>query len=181
MGSQAVQLQEEQVKMEVKEAAAEATQEESKSEESIVKKKKKKVVKKKKKKEEVKEIKAPEIASYLKNFIKKEGEDLEFKCRLEEEMEEGEVTMTWYHNDVEITSSDRILISFDGLYASLQLMACEMSDAGNYKVVFSNEKGSDDTTGKVTVKEVPKETPKEVETKPAEEKPQPEKKKSYRE
>merc|ERR1711962_1121886 len=44
--SQAVQLQEEQVKMEVKEAAAEATQEESKSEESIVKKKKKKVVKK---------------------------------------------------------------------------------------------------------------------------------------
>merc|ERR1712180_121000 len=37
--SQAVQLQEEQVKMEVKEAAAEATQEESKSEESIVKKK----------------------------------------------------------------------------------------------------------------------------------------------
>merc|ERR1712142_849514 len=71
--SQAVQLQEEQVKMEVKEAAAEATQEESKSEESIVKKKKKKVVKKKKKKEEVKEIKAPEIASYLKNFIKKKA------------------------------------------------------------------------------------------------------------
>merc|ERR1712142_1206721 len=168
--SQAVQLQEEQVKMEVKEAAAEATQEESKSEESIVKKKKKKVVKKKKKKEEVKEIKAPEIASYLKNFIKKEGEDLEFKCRLEEEMEEGEVKMTWYFNDVEITSSDRILISFDGLYASLQLMACEMSDAGNYKVVFSNEKGSDDTTGKVTVKEVPKETPKEDEQKAKERK-----------
>ena len=39
------------------------------SEDSTVKKKKKKVVKKKKKKEEKKEVKAPEIASFLKNFV----------------------------------------------------------------------------------------------------------------
>ena len=44
---------------------AETTQ----SEDSTVKKKKKKVVKKKKKKEEKKELKAPEIASFLKNFV----------------------------------------------------------------------------------------------------------------
>ena len=48
---------------------AQLGQETSQSEESTVKKKKKKVVKKKKKKEEVKEVKAPEIASYLKNFV----------------------------------------------------------------------------------------------------------------
>merc|ERR1712200_90594 len=93
--SQAVQLLEEQVKEQA---------EDSKSEETV-KKKKKKVVKKKKKKE--KEVKAPEIASYLKNFIKKEGEDVEFKCRLEEEYEEGEVKMVWYFNDTVIEASDK--------------------------------------------------------------------------
>ena len=54
--------------MEAVEVASES-KEESKSEESVVKKKKKKVVKKKKKKEVEKEIKTPEIASYLKNFV----------------------------------------------------------------------------------------------------------------
>jgi len=52
--------------MEAAEVSIEATTESS---EETVKKKKKKVVKKKKKKEEEKEIKAPEIASYLKNFV----------------------------------------------------------------------------------------------------------------
>jgi hypothetical protein len=52
--------------------AAEVTSEVSKTSETSeesVKKKKKKVVKKKKKKEDEKEIKAPEISSYLKNFV----------------------------------------------------------------------------------------------------------------
>ncbi len=52
--------------------AAEVTTEVSKTSETSeesVKKKKKKVVKKKKKKEEEKETKAPEISSYLKNFV----------------------------------------------------------------------------------------------------------------
>merc|ERR1711994_918651 len=159
--SQAVQLAEEQVKMEAAEVSE--AKEESKSEDTVVKKKKKKVVKKKKKKEEVKEINAPEIASYLKNFIKKEGEAIEFKCRLEEEFEEGQVKVQWFHNDVEITSNEKYLMSFDGLYASLQLVSCVMEDAGTYKVVFSNEKGSDETQGKVNVKEEPK----PVEEKPA--------------
>merc|ERR1712212_761891 len=125
--SQAVQLAEEQVKMEAVEVSE--AKEESKSEDTVVKKKKKK--------EEVKEINAPEVASYLKNFIKKEGEAIEFKCRLEEEFEEGQVKVQWFHNDVEITSNEKYLMSFDGLYASLQLVSCVMEDAGTYKVVFS--------------------------------------------
>ena len=61
-------LQEEQVKMEAVEATAEA-ETTAAAEETTVKKKKKKTVKKKKKKEEVKEIKVPELSSYLKNFV----------------------------------------------------------------------------------------------------------------
>jgi len=87
------------------------------------------------------------------NFIKKEGEDVEFKCRIEEEMTEKEVKMTWYHNDVEIVSNDKYVITFDGLYATLHFINVAMEDAGVYKVVFSNEKGSDETSGKMTVKE----------------------------
>ena len=39
--------------------------------------------------------------------IKKEGESFEMKCRLEEEMEEGECTMTWYLDDKVIVANDR--------------------------------------------------------------------------
>merc|ERR1711872_1189828 len=96
--SQTVTLQEEQVKMEAAEASPESVS--AATEETSVKKKKKKVVKKKKKKEAEKEIPKPELSSYLKNFIKKEGESIEMKCRLEEEYEEGDVKKTWFFNDV---------------------------------------------------------------------------------
>merc|ERR1712110_1106606 len=95
-----------------------------------------KEVVKKKKKEAEKEIKPPELSSYLKNFIKKEGESCEFKCRLEDEMEEGECKMSWFHNDEPLEASDKILISFDGTYATLFIAKCEMSHLGAYKVVF---------------------------------------------
>merc|ERR1712107_24528 len=86
--SQTVTLQEDQVKMEAAEVAPEAEAASVASTEESVKKKKKKVVKKKKKKEEEKVIPKPELSSYLKNFIKKEGESIEMKCRLEEDYEE---------------------------------------------------------------------------------------------
>merc|ERR1712201_66827 len=117
--------------MEAAEASPESPTASAATEETTVKKKKKKVVKKKKAEEE-KVIPKPELSSYLKNFIKKEGESLEFKCRLEEDYEEGEVTVTWYFNDVLIESSDRVLISFDGTYASLFIGSVEMSDMGSY-------------------------------------------------
>merc|ERR1712038_1756289 len=114
--SQTVTLQEDQVKMEAAEVSAEAEAASVASTEESVKKKKKKVVKKKKKKEEEKVIPKPELSSYLKNFIKKEGESIEMKCRLEEEYEEGDVEMKWYFNDTLIESSDRCMITFDGTY-----------------------------------------------------------------
>ena len=64
--SQTVTLQEEQVKMEAAEGAAE-TESVTASEEVTTKKKKKKKVVKKKKKE--KEVIKPEVSSYLKNFV----------------------------------------------------------------------------------------------------------------
>merc|ERR1711899_301806 len=124
---------------------------------------------KKKKKEEEKVIPKPELSSYLKNFIKKEGESIEMKCRLEEDYEEGEwPTMTWYFNGEKIESSERCLISFDGTYATLFIASCTMDD---FKVVFENKSGSDESTGKVTVK--PDENKKKEEKKP-EPKPEPE-------
>ena len=51
--------------------------------------------------------------------IKNEGEEIELKCRLEEEVEEGEMTVTWYFNDVEIKDSERVCLTFDGTYAKL--------------------------------------------------------------
>merc|ERR1712083_1242126 len=184
-----VTLQEEQVKMEAAEASPESVS--AATEETSVKKKKKKVVKKKKKKEAEKEIPKPELSSYLKNFIKKEGESIEMKCRLEEEYEEGDVKMTWFFNDTEIESNDKYMITFDGTYATLFIASCTMEDMGNFKVLFENKSGSDESTGKVTVKpkpvekkeekkeEKPKEVkpfkmPKKVEKKPVEPEPQPE-------
>merc|ERR1711915_66628 len=159
----------EQVKMEAAEASPESVS--AATEETSVKKKKKKVVKKKKKKEVEKEIPKPELSSYLKNFIKKEGESIEMKCRLEEEYEEGDVEMKWYFNDTLIESSDRCMITFDGTYATLFIASCTMEDMGAFKVVFSNKSGSDESTGKVTVK------PKPEATKPVEKKVEDEKKK----
>merc|ERR1712212_1159435 len=131
------------------EAASVASTEES------VKKKKKKVVKKKKKKEEEKVIPKPELSSYLKNFIKKEGESIEMKCRLEEEYEEGDVKMTWFFNDTEVENNEKYMITFDGTYATLFIASCTMEDMGSFKVLFENKSGSDETTGKVTVKPKP--------------------------
>merc|ERR1711872_603638 len=108
--SQTVTLQEEQVKMEAAEGAAvDVADSVTATEDTTVKKKKKKVVKKKKKKEVEKEVIKPEISSFLKNFIKKEGESLEFKCRLEEDYEEGEVKMQWYFNVQEISGGDKYM------------------------------------------------------------------------
>merc|ERR1712037_393632 len=177
-------LQEDQVKMEAAEVTAEAEAASVASTEESVKKKKKKVVKKKKKKEEEKVIPKPELSSYLKNFIKKEGESIEMKCRLEEDYEEGEwPTMTWYFNGQKLESSERCLISFDGTYATLFIASCTMDDMGDFKVVFENKSGSDESTGKVTVKPKPvekKAAPKVEDDKPADAAP-PEKKKSYKE
>merc|ERR1712226_918267 len=138
--SQTVHLQEDQVKMEAAEVSPEAdSASAATTTEDTTKKKKKKVVKKKKKKEEEKVIPKPELSSYLKNFIKKEGESIEMKCRLEEDYEEGEwPTMTWYFNGDKIESSERCLISFDGTYATLFIASCTMEDMGDFKVVFEN-------------------------------------------
>merc|ERR1712226_926137 len=155
--SQTVTLQEDQVKMEAAEVSAEAEAASVASTEESVKKKKKKV---EKKKEEEKVIPKPELSSYLKNFIKKEGESIEMKCRLEEDYEEGEVTAQWFFNGEKIENSSKYLITFDGTYATMFIAACTMDDMGEFKVLFENKSGSDESTGKVTVK------PKPVEAKP---------------
>merc|ERR1712018_918209 len=117
-----------------------------------VKKKKKKIVKKKKKKEEKKEIKKPELSSYLRSMITKEGESIDLKCRLEEEMEEGECKVQWFLNDQELEDGDEYVITFDGTYAKLFIANAKMEHMGSFKCVFSNESGTDETAGKVTVK-----------------------------
>merc|ERR1711997_1253190 len=126
-----------------------------------VKKKKKKIVKKKKKKAATKEIKKPELSSYLRSLIKKEGESIDLQCRLEEEMEEGECKVQWFLNDTELEESDEFVMSFDGTYAKLFIASCTMDHMGSFKCVFSNEAGSDETAGKVTVKPAPVEKKKD--------------------
>lgn len=138
--SQTVQLTAEQVKMSLQA-----------QEEAEAKKKKKK---KKKKTVEKKELLAPEISSFLRNLILKEGENIDMKCRLEEEIEEGDVTITWSFNDKPIEQSDRLQYTFDGTFAKLFIACCTMEDAGKYECHFKNEKGEDSTSGKVTVKPV---------------------------
>ena len=64
--------------------------------------------------------------------------------------------MTWFFNDQEIEPSDRYMITFDGTYATLFIASCVMDDMGEYKVVFENSAGTDETSGKVTVKPVSK-------------------------
>merc|ERR1711934_323766 len=63
-------------------------------------------------------------------------------------------------------------ISFDGTYATLFIASCTMEDMGDFKVVFENKSGSDESTGKVTVK------PKPVEKKAADENKKKEEKKA---
>merc|ERR1712165_180314 len=131
------------------------------------KKKKKKIVKKKKKKAAAKEIKKPELSSYLRSLIKKEGESIDLQCRLEEEMEEGECKVQWFFNDTEVEDGEEFVLTFDGTYAKLFIARCKMEHMGKFKCVFSNEAGSDETEGKVTVKPAPVEKKKD-ENKPKE-------------
>ena len=64
--------------------------------------------------------------------------------------------MQWYFNDQEISGGDNYMITFDGTYATLFIASCVMDDMGEYKCVFENSAGRDETTGKVTVKPVSK-------------------------
>ena len=41
------------------------------------------------------------------------------KCRLDEEIDVEDVTVTWLFNDKEFTESDRVQITFDGTYAKV--------------------------------------------------------------
>ena len=41
------------------------------------------------------------------------------KCRLDEEIDVEDVTVTWFFNDKEFTESDRVQITFDGTYAKV--------------------------------------------------------------
>lgn len=107
--SQTVELTAEQVKMSL-EAQEKATKPKPKK-------------KKKKKSEAKKEIPVPEISSFLRNYILKEGENIEMKCRLEEEIEETDVTVTWTFNDQELTNSDRVQTTYDGTWAKLFIVA----------------------------------------------------------
>merc|ERR1712228_671683 len=141
--SQTVELTTEQVEMSLK------AQEEASEAKAKKKKKKKKTTKKEK------EVIAPEISSFLRNYILKEGENVDMKCRLEEEIEEGDVEITWTFNDKVITSSDRVQITFDGTFAKIFIACCKMEDMGSYKCSFKNAKGEDSTQGKVTVKPAP--------------------------
>merc|ERR1711963_763330 len=149
--SQMVELTSEQVKMSLQA-----------QEEAEAKKKKKK-----KKKEEKKDLIAPEISSFLRNQILKEGENIEMKCRLEEEIEEGDVTVTWYFNEEVFTESDRVQQTFDGTFAKLFIASCTTKDQGSYKCHFKNDKGEDSTQGKVTVKPAPKAVEEEASPEPA--------------
>merc|ERR1712226_1794050 len=56
-------------------------------------------------------------------------------------------------------------------YATMFIAACTMDDMGEFKVLFENKSGSDESTGKVTVK------PKPVEAKPQDENKKKEEKK----
>ena len=55
--------------------------------------------------------------------IKQEGENIEFKCRLEEDMEPGTCTATWYFNDTKIEESNKRTMEFDNTYAKLFIAA----------------------------------------------------------
>ena len=48
-----------------------------------------------------------------------EGDNIELKCRLDEEMEEGKGTVTWYFNDTVLEESSSVMLEFDGTFAKL--------------------------------------------------------------
>ena len=48
---------------------------------------------------------------------------------MEEEVEEGEVKITWYFNDEEIQDTEKMCITFDGTYAKLFVQRFESPNA----------------------------------------------------
>lgn len=48
-----------------------------------------------------------------------EGDNIELKCRLDEEMEEGKGTVTWFFNDAVLEESSQVMLEFDGTFAKL--------------------------------------------------------------
>ena len=51
--------------------------------------------------------------------IKQEGEHIELQCRVDEEIEEGKGTVTWFFNDQVLEESENVMLTFDGTYAKL--------------------------------------------------------------
>merc|ERR1711997_892804 len=74
--------------------------------------------------------------------------------------------MTWFFEDQPIEAGDKYHITFDGTYATLFIAACTMEDMGSFRVLFENKNGTDETTGKVTVKPDEKKKKATPETKP---------------
>ena len=53
--------------------------------------------------------------------IIQEGEHIELKCRISEDMEEGQGTVTWYFNDTVLEEASNVMLTFDGTWAKLFL------------------------------------------------------------
>ena len=53
--------------------------------------------------------------------IIQEGEHIELKCRLSEDMEEDQGTVTWYFNETVLEESANVMLTFDGCWAKLFL------------------------------------------------------------
>ncbi|XP_066949349.1 LOW QUALITY PROTEIN: muscle M-line assembly protein unc-89-like [Macrobrachium rosenbergii] len=60
--------------------------------------------------------------------------------------------MKWYKDGEEIKLDDRVFFTYDGDRAYLEIRPCKGSDAGKYKCVIQNDKGSDETECEVSIR-----------------------------
>ncbi|CAH1785276.1 unnamed protein product [Owenia fusiformis] len=68
-------------------------------------------------------------------------------------------TITWYFNNKEIRNSSSYTIQYSTGVASLEIMACELSDAGKYTCIAENAKGTEESSCRVVVEESLKRRP----------------------
>ena len=84
----------------------------------------------------------------LRNKIAVAGGDLKLSCRA---YCQRKMTVEWFKGEEQISEDDRISFEVEDELHSIHISKLEMSDAGQYKVIFKNRYGMVETKSELTV------------------------------
>jgi hypothetical protein len=91
----------------------------------------------------------PHIAMKLSDLMIDEGRSLDLIISLKSV--DKQVKVVWYKNAIAIKETREIIQTFDGTTARMTINNVKVETSGTYKVIVSNELGSDESVSKIMV------------------------------